>query len=188
MNRGWRFGIGMVTVALVAGGAAATADGPAAAADKPVAEVADTITHAEAETVDHLKLLVRPLTKEELGEAATHWRDRLKEKVAEIGRVRLAALKGKADPTLEPPPEAAAAIARLQDERTVLADQLRVVLDEWEKKGGDTAEFRTYSTAVSGLEVDVKDTATAVTVLKTWVFSEQGGCAGPGTSSNSCRS
>ena len=64
----------------------------------------------------------------------------------------------------------------------MLADQLRVVLDEWEKKGGDAAEFRTYSAAVSGLEVDVKDTAMAVTVLKNWVFSEQGGCGGRGTS------
>jgi small conductance mechanosensitive channel len=156
--------------------AARAADEPAGeAAAKPVATVAEAITHADAETVDHLKLLVRPLTKEELGEAAALWRDRLKEKVAEIGRMRLATLKGKADPKLEPPPEAAAEIAKLQDQRTVLADQLRVVLDEWEKKGGDAAEFRTYSTAVGGLEVDVKDTATAVTVLKNWVFSEQGG-------------
>lgn len=179
------FWIGMAAVAVVtaglaaraadepAGGGAATADKPAA--EKPVAKVDDAITHAEAETADHLKLLVRPLTKDELGEAAAHWRDKLKDKVAEIGRVRLAALKGKADPNLEPPPEAAAAIAKLQNERTLLADQLRVVLDEWEKKGGDAAEFRTYSAAVSGLEVDVKDTATAVTVLKNWVFSEQGG-------------
>ena len=148
----------------------------AAAAEKKTEEVpAEPVTHAEAETADHLKLLVRPLTKEELGEAAAAWRDRLKEKVAEIAQLRLAAMKGNADPASAPPPEAADKIAKLQDERTLLGDQLRVVLDEWEKKGGDAAEFRTYATAVSGLEVDVKDTATAATVLKNWLFSEQGG-------------
>lgn len=151
--------------------AADTPDG-----EKKTEEVpAVPVTHAEAETVDHLKLLTRPLTKEELAEAAVQWRDRLKDKVAEIAQLRLAALKGNSDPGSEPPPEAAAKIATLQEERTILGDQLRVVLDEWEKKGGDPAEFRTYSTAVSGLEVDVKDTATAAEVLKTWVFSEQGG-------------
>jgi len=148
----------------------------AAAPEKKTEQVpAEPVTHAEAETADHLKLLVRPLTKEELGEAAAAWRERLKEKVAEIAQLRLAAMKGNADPASAPPPEAADKIAKLQDERTLIGDQLRVVLDEWEKKGGDAAEFRTYSTAVSGLEVDVKDTATAATVLKNWLFSEQGG-------------
>ncbi len=144
--------------------------------EKQVEEVpAEPVTHVEAETADHLKLLVRPMTKDELEEAATAWRDRLKEKVAEIAQLRLAAMKGNADPTKAPPPEAADMIAKLQDERTLLGDQLRVVLDEWEKKGGDPAEFRTYAAAVSGLEVDVKDTATAATVMKNWLVSEQGG-------------
>jgi len=136
---------------------------------------AEPITHDQADNADHLKLLVRPLTKEELEEAAATWRDRLKDKVAEIAQVRLAALKGNADPASAPPPEAAEKIAKLQDERTLIADQLRVVLDEWEKKGGDPAEFRTYATAVGGLEIDVKDTSTAASVLKNWLVSEQGG-------------
>jgi len=148
----------------------------APAGEKKTEEVpAEPVTHAEAETADHLKLLVRPMTKDDLGEAAAAWRDRLKEKVAEIAQLRLAAMKGNTNPDAAPPPEAADKIAKLQDERTLIGDQLRVVLDEWEKKGGDPAEFRTYATAVSGLEVDVKDTATAATVLKNWLVSEQGG-------------
>lgn len=156
----------------VAGQEAAVPEAPA----KKTEEVpAEPVTHDQAENADHLKLLVRPLTKEELEEAAAIWRDRLKDKVAEIAQLRLAAMKGNADPAAAPPPEAAEKIAKLQDARTLIADQLRVVLDEWEKKGGDPAAFRTYSTAVSGLEIDVKDTATAASVLKNWLVSEQGG-------------
>ena len=177
------FSRAVVTIAALSGFAIAArgqeapaAGQPQEAPEKQVEEVPDEpVTHAEAETADHLKLLVRPMTKDELEEAAGAWRDRLKEKVAEIAQLRLAAMKGNADPTKAPPPEAAAKIAELQDQRTILGDQLRVVLDEWEKKGGDPAEFRTYATAVSGLEVDVKDTATAATVLKNWLVSDQGG-------------
>ena len=141
--------------------------------------------HADADSAEHLKLLVRPLTKEELEEAAGVWRDRLKQKVAEISALRLTTKQATADVALESPSEAAEVrekvqedaetIAKLQEQRTLLGDQLRVVLDEWEKKGGDPAEFRLYATAVSGLEVDVKDTATAFTVVRNWLLSDQGG-------------
>ena len=133
-------------------------------------------SHVEADSAENLKLLVRPLTQEDLAEAAIHWRDRLKAKVAEISAMRLTTKEAVADSsTGEAPTEAANSIAKMQEERTLIGDQLRGVLDEWEKKGGDPAAFRLYATAVSGLEVDVKDTATAFTVVKNWVFSEQGG-------------
>jgi len=149
-------------------------------------------SHAEADSAEHLKLLVRPLTKEELEEAAGLWRDRLKQKVAEISALSLSNKQANADAAeaaKEAPSEAAEVrekvqekvkedaetIAKLQEQRTLLGDQLRVVLDEWEKKGGDPAEFRLYATAVSGLEIDVKDTATAFTVVKNWLLSDQGG-------------
>lgn len=155
------------------------------AADAPAAEAAAAgsgeqaagipLTHAEAETVDHLKLLVRPMTAEELAEAAVAWRDRLKEKVAEITALRLDTKQARDDASRDPDADATDKLTELQKQRTILTDQLRVVLDEWEKKGGDPAEFRLYSTAVSGLEVDVEDAGAAFTTLKNWALSEQGG-------------
>jgi len=104
-------------------------------------------SHAGADSAEHLKLLVRPLTKEELEEAAGVWRDRLKQKVAEISALSLSNKQANADATeaaKEAPSEAAEVrekvqekvqedaetIAKLQEERTLLGDQLRVVLDE----------------------------------------------------------
>ena len=47
---------------------------------------------------------------------------------------------GDAAESREKVQEGAESIAKLQEERTLLGDQLRVVLEEWEKKGGDPAE------------------------------------------------
>jgi len=163
-----RFRIVLLTLACLAAG------GPAAAAT----------TADEAVGAEDLKSLVRPLTKEELESEAAAWRDLLKAKVAEISRLRVETRQARtdaaADPAVEPPEskETAAAISRLQAERTLLGDRLRVVLDEWEKKGGDPADYRRYATAVGGLEIaanDVRDAGSVLVLLKGWLFSEQGG-------------
>jgi len=144
---------------------------------------ATSTADAEVGTED-LKALVRPLTTEELEAEAAAWRDLLKAKVAEISRLRiesrLARKDGEPDAAVDVPEsrETMAAISRLQEERTLLGDRLRVVLDEWEKKGGDPAEYRRYATAVGGLEIvgeDVRNAGSMVVLLKNWLLSEQGG-------------
>ena len=130
---------------------------------EPTAEAAAVESH------DRLKASVRPLTEQELADLATVWRDRLKDKVREISDLRTGAAAGA---------DAAApgsALSRLQEERTILTDRLRVVLDEWERKGGDPKEFRLYASAVNGLEMDVTNAGTALVVLKNWLLSPQGG-------------
>jgi small conductance mechanosensitive channel len=154
------------------GGAAAATAEPAAA-DAPAGNA--PATHAEAETVDQMKLLVRPLTAEDLAEAAVAWRERLKEKVGQIARLQLDTKQARNDAEQTPDADATQKLTKLQQERTILTDLLRVVVDEWERKGGDPAEFRLYSTAVSGLEVDVEDAGAAFTTVKNWAISEQGG-------------
>jgi len=128
---------------------------------------------------DHLKFLVKPLTKDELAVEAKAWRELLKSKVAEISRLQFdakQAAKEAADGTKDAAAAAdPAVLSKLQEERTLLSDRLRAVLDEWEKKGGDPAEYRAYNSAVSGLEVDVSDAATTVKILQGWLISEQGG-------------
>jgi small conductance mechanosensitive channel len=151
-----------------------------AVAAEPAGDPPAAVTTADADvSPDHLKFLVKPLTKDELAVEAAAWRDVLKAKVAEISRLQFEAKQAAKDVAVGAEKAAAAAdpaaINKLQEERTLLADRLRAVLDEWEKKGGDPAEFRAYSSAVSGLDVDVSDAGATLKVLQGWLFSEQGG-------------
>ncbi|MFM8283288.1 MAG: hypothetical protein ACKOCW_06985, partial [Planctomycetaceae bacterium] len=75
-------------------------------------------SHAEADSAEHLKLLVRPLTKEELEEAAGVWRDRLKQKVAEISALSLSNKQANAEAAeaaKETPSEAAEVREKVQE-------------------------------------------------------------------------
>lgn len=63
----------------------------------------------------------------------------------------------------------------LKDERTAISDRLKVVLDSLEIKGGDVEEYRRYSKAVSGVELDTSDAAAAWAGLVGWVTSKEGG-------------
>ncbi|TWT66019.1 mechanosensitive ion channel family protein [Allorhodopirellula solitaria] len=66
-------------------------------------------------------------------------------------------------------------VTELQDQRTVLNDRLRIVLDSLEAKGGDVSEYRTYSAAVSGIELDTSDAASAWAGIVGWLTSKEGG-------------
>ncbi len=74
-------------------------------------------------------------------------------------------------------------ITTLREERAALVDRLEAVLDSLERKtdegDADTlkriTDFRLYSRAVSGIEVDVEDTASMMIALKGWVLSDEGG-------------
>ena len=132
----------------------------------PDARAAAVTTADAAIPPKRLKVLVKPLTKDELADEADAWRDLLKRKVAEISNLQAQANQ---------PATAPANLARLQAERTLLADRLRAVLDEWEKKGGDPGEYRLYANAVGGLDVDVSDAGHALKVFQAWLLSEQVG-------------
>jgi small conductance mechanosensitive channel len=157
----------------LAGGGGTRGDDAAAVAPAPVTTADPDVSP------DHLKFLVKPLTKDELAVEAAAWRDVLKAKVAELSRLQFEAKQAAADVAAGAEKAATAAdptaINKLQAERTLLSDRLRAVLDEWEKKGGDPAEYRAYTSAISGLDVDVSDASATLKVLQGWVFSEQGG-------------
>jgi small conductance mechanosensitive channel len=71
----------------------------------------------------------------------------------------------------------------LREERTVIIDRLSAVLDELESKtaedDADTLkminDYRLYIDGVRGIEVDVKDTTSALIAIKGWLMSEEGG-------------
>jgi small conductance mechanosensitive channel len=187
----------VLSVALLAAAQTARAQGDkGTAAEKP-----SPVTTADAKIpVDHLKLLVKPLTKAELVVEADGWRDLLKAKGQEIAQLQIAVKQHDAtakqlseeaaskaaasDKPQEPAAaeaatarkqELAAALPKLQEEQTHLTERFNAVLDALEKKGGDVEVYRKYAAAVTGLDIDVTDAATTWTVLKGWLTSEQGG-------------
>lgn len=73
--------------------------------------------------------------------------------------------------------------SKLREERTLLIDNMKVILDELLRKTDNNDEesqsrifnHRIYISAVSGIHVDVSDTTSAWINIRTWVTSKQGG-------------
>ncbi len=63
----------------------------------------------------------------------------------------------------------------LVSERTALIDRFKVVLKEYEDKGGDITEYDIYIKAVSGIKVDVTDASATWTTITGWMLSVEGG-------------
>jgi small conductance mechanosensitive channel len=66
-------------------------------------------------------------------------------------------------------------LTRLREERIALIDRANVVLDELAAKGGDVDLQRKYLKAVSGIQVEVSDTAAAWAAITGWLASSEGG-------------
>ncbi|MEM9244425.1 MAG: mechanosensitive ion channel domain-containing protein, partial [Cyanobacteria bacterium P01_F01_bin.153] len=66
-------------------------------------------------------------------------------------------------------------VAALQEEEIRIVDRLRVVLDELDRKGGDTETYRVYISAANQLEFDLTDTQALQVRIETWLKSEEGG-------------
>ena len=68
-----------------------------------------------------------------------------------------------------------ATVTQLQSNRTAVVDRFNVVLEELDRKGGDSKSYRQYIEAINRVEVDVKDTQGVGVRLISWVKSEEGG-------------
>ena len=74
-------------------------------------------------------------------------------------------------------------MTQLREQRTLLLDNMRAVVDELESKTDkDDAEalakikdYRRYISSVSGIHVDVTDTTSARVSVKGWALSREGG-------------
>lgn len=74
-------------------------------------------------------------------------------------------------------------VTELREQRTLLLDNMRAVIDELENKtdkdDADTLaaikDYRRYVSTVSGIHVDVTDTTSAWVSVKGWVMSREGG-------------
>lgn len=69
----------------------------------------------------------------------------------------------------------AAQIASIRIEQSSINKRFGIVLDALESKGGDVKEQRLYSTAVSGINVDVDDSTAFLLSIKEWIKSDDGG-------------
>ena len=66
-------------------------------------------------------------------------------------------------------------MTNLQLEQGAIIERLKVVLNALEKKGGDTASYRKYIDAVTGVELDITDTEGLGVRLVSWITSPDGG-------------
>ena len=66
-------------------------------------------------------------------------------------------------------------VNELRDQKTALSDRLKIVLDAYDAKGGDSGEYRAYLASVSGIEVDVTDASATWSAVTGWLTSEEGG-------------
>lgn len=146
-------------------------------------EVVDPIVVSADMPVDQLKLALKPMTKDELADEVKTWRDRLKQKATEIAacEVGLRRINQGLDeaPTKTDPAEKKAGLMnqvnRLRDEQAVLLSQFSAVLDSFESKGGEVAEYRQYAAAQGGIIMDTSDAVGTWFAATSWLSSKEGG-------------
>jgi small conductance mechanosensitive channel len=151
-----------------------------------------------------LEILLDPLTQSEIQLEIDAWHGLLRAAVADLAEAELDLFElnaaeaeaadaeaeaadapaeedgaAEAEPEITPEHQALIdRIAELRDERTAIADRLRVVLDAFEAKGGDpeaNLEIRDYIAAVGGVRVDTQNWRTAILTLHEWAVAEDGG-------------
>lgn len=121
--------------------------------------------------VADLELLVKPLTKAQLGVEADAWMALLQAKATVLAGVEIAAGKAEGDEKKQLLEKA----GTLREERTAAIDRLNVVLASLKAKGGATADYDAYVNAVSGIHVKVTDASGLWTTLNHWLVSPEGG-------------
>lgn len=127
---------------------------------------------------DQLKVLLKPLTQEQLQAEADAWFLLLQQKAQEISdleyaiKVQEEEIGGDVDTQKE---EQVVTATRLKTEQTNLASRLNTVLEDLEAKGGDPKTYQQYVSAVSGLEFDITNTEGLGLRFTTWLQSEEGG-------------
>lgn len=140
--------------------------------DVAVEETVSAITTGNPKvTVEELKYRLRPLTQDELIVEADAWLEVLKAHLLQISELQIQAMQASAD-------EKAALlkqINKLQEERTVLIDRVKTVINEFQTKGGDVESYEKYVRAVSGIDVDVTDVGGTWSVISGWLLSPEGG-------------
>jgi small conductance mechanosensitive channel len=169
--------------------------------EKKAPPVARTLVDPKID-IEDLRLVIQPMTKEDLTIEADAWFRTLRTKVAQISNAELAvrrknrelaAIKStntapidseKSIPNSEDKAEVAKNDAKiklvdqstkLSIERSEIIDHLKVILNQIDLLGGDTKAMRAYADAVSTTKIEVSDYASTLARLKSWGIAEDGG-------------
>ncbi|TWU12118.1 Small-conductance mechanosensitive channel [Symmachiella macrocystis] len=149
---------------------------PTMAQETSGTEPPELTTTSDAEVpVDHLQVILRPLTKGELEIELNGWLDLLRAKITEVGNTEL---KLKAVPENESDDKLTDRLVALRIEETALAERTRIVLDALKAKGGDVQSAEQFINAVSDLSETTDATsyqAALVAELKNWAGRDDGG-------------
>ncbi|MEM7063796.1 MAG: mechanosensitive ion channel domain-containing protein [Cyanobacteria bacterium P01_B01_bin.77] len=150
----------------------------ASEAEEDVEEIEAITANNPDIPADHLEVLLKPLSKEQLEAEANAWLLLLQDKAREISdleysiKLKEQDIGGEVDTQAE---EQVIESTELNAEQTVIASRLTAVLDSLDNKGGDTESYRQYIAAVSGLEFNITDTEGLGLRFNTWLQSEEGG-------------
>ena len=63
----------------------------------------------------------------------------------------------------------------LRSNKNDVLERFNIVLESWEKKGGDSEELHLYAAALSGTNVDLTDGNATWLTMKSWLVSQDGG-------------
>ena len=139
-----------------------------------VATEAKTTSDAKIQ-VDHLHVILRPLTKDELKIELGGWLDLLSAKIREVGETELkvkALAEGTTDDALTKQ------LITLRTEETDLAQRARIVSEALKTKGGDVQDAEQFIGAVSSISATTDSTsrwAALIGMARSWIEREDGG-------------
>ena len=157
-------------IALLIVGSPVVAEEKAEPAPPPATTVSDP-----AIPEDNLKVLLRPLTKEELEAELAGWLKLLRAKIEEVGEVEL---KLKALPEDDPGTELKDKVIELRTEEAAIAQRATIVAEALKAKGGDVAAAMRFIDAVSDITETTDKTsliAALVASAKNWISRDDGG-------------
>ncbi len=140
----------------------AKAEAPSADSEQPALVTAHG--HREDIPEKNLRLLLQPLTKDELGIEAKAWLDIVRGKVMQVSELTIQSGSGSAGK-----------LVQLREAKAAVITRFKLVLAELEAKGGDVTEFMAYAKAVGGAQVDVTDAGATWDAFAGWIVAKEGG-------------
>ena len=142
----------------------------------PEAESVEAVTVENVEIdSDQLRVLLRPMTEEELRVELDAWLGLLRAKIREVGvkEIELLSLpEGETDSELEQQ------LVQLRTQEAGITERVRIVVEASKSKGGDTAADETFLDSVSSLTTPTDSTtyrAALLAAIRSWIEREDGG-------------
>ena len=155
-------------------GTEGTAEASAAPVDAQDSSPATTAANADI-PLDHLQVILRPLTQDDLAPELDDWLDLLRAKIRQVGDTELKIMAlAEGDSAIKLTEQ----LIALRTEESALAERAQTVLDALQAKGGDVEASQNFINAVSDLSETTDSTSYWAAVLataRTWVQADDGG-------------